>query len=108
MIVKLKSKNPSYPDLSEDQPYFVIGIEADDYRILNDAGKPYLYPPEIFEVLDSRQPPDWVTEFGDEGEQYSYPPPLNEAGFFEDFFEHKPEQMSIFWHIVNRKLSKAA
>ena len=108
MIVKLKSKNPSYPDLSEDQPYFVIGIEADDYRILNDAGKPYLYPPELFEVIDSQHPPDWVTEFGDEGEQYSYPAPLNEVGFFEDFFEQKPEQISIFWHIVNRKLSKAA
>ena len=108
MIVKLKSKNPSYPDLSEDQPYFVIGIEADDYRILNDAGKPYLYPPELFEVMDSRHPPDWVTEFGDEGEQYSYPVPLNEVGFFEDFFEQKHEQMSIFWHIVNQTLSKAA
>ena len=108
MIVKLKSKNPSYPDLSEDQPYFVIGIEADDYRILNDAGKPYLYPPELFEVMDSQYPLDWVTEFGDEGEQYSYPAPLNEVGFFEDFFEQKPEQISIFWHIVNRTLSKAA
>ena len=108
MIVKLKSKNPSYPDLSEDQPYFVIGIEADDYRILNDAGKPYLYPPELFEVMDSQYPLDWVTEFGDEGEQYSYPAQLNEVGFFEDFFEQKNEQTSIFWHIVNRKLSKAA
>lgn len=108
MIVKLKQKNPSYPDLSEDQPYFVIGIEADDYRILNDAGKPYLYPLELFEVIDSRHPPDWVTEFGEEGEQYSYPVPLNEVGFFEDFFEQKHEQTSIFWHIVNRMLSKAA
>ena len=79
MIVKLKSKNPGYPELSDDQPYFVIGIEADDYRILNDAGKPYLYPPEIFEVIDSRHPSDWVTEFGDDGERYSYPAPLNEA-----------------------------
>jgi hypothetical protein len=42
MIVKLKAKNPEYPDLTPDQPYFVIGIEADDYRILNDSGKPYL------------------------------------------------------------------
>jgi len=73
MIVKLKSNILGYPDLSEDQPYFVIGIEADDYRILNDDGKPYLYPPEVFEVIDSRHPPDWVTELGDDGEQYSYP-----------------------------------
>jgi len=32
MIVKLKTKDPDYPDLTPDQPYFVIGIEADDYR----------------------------------------------------------------------------
>ena len=37
MIVKLKEKNPDYPDLTPDQPYFVIGIEADDYRMLNDV-----------------------------------------------------------------------
>jgi hypothetical protein len=37
------------------------------------------YRVEIFEVIDSRHPPDWVTEFGDDGERYSYPAPLNEA-----------------------------
>lgn len=108
MIVKLKSKNLSYPDLSEDQPYFVIGIEADDFRILNDTGKPYLYSPELFEVVDAQQPTDWITEFGEDGEQYSYPPPLNEVGFFEDFFDHEQKQILVFWHIINRMLSKAA
>ena len=108
MIVKLKATTYNYSDLSEDQPYFVIGIEADDYRLLNDAGKPYLYPPEIFDVVNSSQPIDWVTEFGDDGEQYSYPAPLNEVGFFEDLFEQKQEKMSIFWHVVNQTLSKAA
>ncbi|MFO1424582.1 MAG: hypothetical protein U1F70_13230 [Candidatus Competibacteraceae bacterium] len=29
---------------------------------------------------------DWITEFGQDGEEYSYPPPLNKVGFFEDFF----------------------
>jgi hypothetical protein len=38
MIVKLKEEHPDYPDITADQPYFVIGIEADDYRILNDYG----------------------------------------------------------------------
>lgn len=108
MIIKLRTKHQGYPELSENQPYFVIGIEADDYRIMNDAGKPYLYPSGLFDVLDPRQPPDWVTEFGDDGEQYSYPEPLNEVGFFEDFFENKQERISIFWHVVNRALSKAA
>ena len=108
MIVKLKSPFPEYPDLSADQPYFVIGIEADDYRILNDAGKPYLYPPDVFEVVDASIPPDWVTDIGTDGERYAYPAPLNQAGFFEDVFDQKPEQTSVFWHVVNRTLAKAA
>ena len=108
MIVKLKSKSPSHPDLSEDQRYFVLGIEADDYRILNDLGKPYLYDSILFDVLDSTEPVDWTTEFGEDGERYSYPAPLNVPGFFEDFFDQKPTQVSLFWQVVNRTLSHAA
>jgi hypothetical protein len=108
MIVKLKEKNPDYPDLTPDQPYFVIGIEADDYRILNDSGKPYLYPAPLFEVIDPREPGIWITEYGEDGERYSYPPVLNEAGFFEDYFDGKDEALSKFWHDINKRLSEAA
>lgn len=108
MIVELKSKSHSYPDLSEDQEYFVLGIEADNYRILNDLGKPYLYDSILFDVLDSTEPVDWITEFGEDGERYSYPAPLNTPGFFEDFFDQKPPQVSVFWHVVNKTLSQAA
>lgn len=108
MIVKLKVASSDYPDLSEGQPYLVIGIEADDYRILNNAGKPYLYAPDIFDIIDSREPNDWVTEYGQDGERYSYPESLNAEGFFEDFFDRKREQISTFWQIVNRRLADAA
>jgi len=40
MIAKLKRKSARYPDLSVGHPYVVIGIEADDLRILNNAGRP--------------------------------------------------------------------
>ena len=105
MIVKLKQENGQYPDLSPDQPYYVIGIEADDYRILNDFGKPYLYPRDLFSLVDPREPKEWMTEFGEQGERYSYPPSMNEAGFFEDYFDGKKETVSLFWHIVNIQLS---
>jgi len=108
MIVKLKQSHPDYPDLTPDQPYFVIGIEADDYRLLNDHGKPYLYPPELFEIIDAREPAAWVTEYGDEGERYSYPPELKQAGFFEDYFEGKDQALATFWHVMNNRLSDAA
>jgi hypothetical protein len=108
MIVRLKEKNPEFADLTPDQPYFVIGIEANDFRILNDSGKPYLYPSDLFEIVDSHEPSIWVTEYGDEGERYSYPPELKEAGFFEDYFDGREDARSTFWHVVNKRLSEAA
>jgi hypothetical protein len=108
MIVKLKEYTPDYPDLTFDQPYFVIGIEADDFRILNDYGKPYLYPSHLFSVIDPQEPSSWITEYGDDGERYSYPPALRGVGFFEDYFDGKEEVISTFWHVINTQLSVAA
>ncbi len=96
MLVTLRRETPGYADLTPGQRYAVIGIEADDFRLLNDRGTPYLYPGQLFDVVDSHEPDDWVTEVGDDGERYAYPPPLNTCGFFEDFFDEKPEVVAIF------------
>ena len=82
----------------------MIGIEADHLRILNDAGRPYLYPPDLFSLSDPKEPADWVTEFGDDGERYSYPLPLNKSGFFEDSFDEKAKAVATFWRVVNQRL----
>jgi hypothetical protein len=108
MIVKLKKPNARYRDLTYDQLYDVIGIEADDFRILNDAGRPFLYPADLFSLVDAREPGDWVTEFGNDGERYSYPPPLNKTGFFEDFFDQKAKAVATFWRVVNHRLAAAS
>jgi len=105
MIVKLRNKNLSYPDLTPNQNYVVIGIEADDLRILNDQGRPYLYPGQLFDMVDPCKPDDWITEFGDDGERYAYPPLLNAPGFFEDFFDAKKETVATFWRIINQHLA---
>lgn len=108
MIVQLREQDSRYPDLTPDQPYLVLGIEADDLRILNDQGRPFLYPRDLFVVVDAREPSDWVNELGEDNERYAYPPPLNISGFFEDFFEGKPEAVATFWRVMNRRLSVAA
>lgn len=105
MIVKLKKKNTRYRDLTFGQPYVVIGIEADDLRILNDVGRPFLYPPDLFSLIDPKEPGDWITEFGDDGERYSYPLSLNKSGFFEDFFDEKAKAVTTFWRVVNQHLA---
>jgi hypothetical protein len=108
MIVELHASDSRFPDLTPGQPYVVLGIEADDFRILNDQGKPYLYPHDIFNVVDAREPEDWVSEVGEDNERYAYPPPLNDCGFFEDYFDGKPEAIATFWRVMNRRLSVAA
>ncbi len=108
MIVELQRKNSEYPDLSLNKPYFIIGIEADDYRLLNNDGKPYLYPSVLFKVINPEEPTDWISEYGEDGERYAYPAVLNSTGFFEDFFEHNPEATRLFWQEVNQRLAIAA
>lgn len=108
MIVELRIRDTRFPDLTPDQPYVVLGVEADDFRILNDQGRPYLYPADLFTVVDAREPDDWVSGLGDDRERYAYPPPLNDCGFFEDYFEGKPEAVATFWRVMNRRLSDAA
>jgi hypothetical protein len=105
MIVRLKRRNARYRDLSTRQPYVVIGIEADDLRMLNDAGRPCLYPSRLFAVVDRGEPTDWVSEFGTDGERYANPPLLNKPGFFEDFFDDKPKAVATFWRVINHRLS---
>jgi hypothetical protein len=108
VTVKLKKRNIEYHDLTPGQSYVVIGIEADDYRILNDHGRPYLYPHDLFEIELPYEPGDWVTEIGDDGERYSYPPALNAPGFFEDFFDGKKEAIALFWRVINQRLALAS
>ena len=107
MIVELREPNPDHPELSVGHPYHVIGIEADDLRLLNDHGQPVLYPADLFHVRDATEPADWITETGDDGERYAYPPALHAPGFFEDLFNGHPDAIQTFWNTINRTLTAA-
>ena len=105
MKVKFTPQNSNnYPDLTPGNIYRIIGIEADDYRLINDFGSPYLYPSDLFLLVDSEEPSDWLTEFGEEGERYTYPPELNQAGFFEDYFDDEPTAVRTFHRYQNKQL----
>ncbi len=88
--------------ISLGKVYTVIGIEADKYRILNDENDPTLYPPELFEIIDKNEPVNWITEYGEDGERYSYPPELNDVGFFEDYHNRDDRAINIFWNYINK------
>lgn len=83
--------------------YEVIGIEANAYRIIDDRNDPVLFDPELFEVVDGVRPDDWVEAWYD-GEEYAYPAPFNEPGFWEDYHEHEPMARLAFSRFLNRRL----
>ena len=93
--------------VKKSSPRFEIA-GYDDFRILNDAGRPFLYDASLFEVVDSKEPDDWVTEIGEDGERYAYPLSLNSVGFFEDFFDGKKDAVVTFWQVVNHQLAAAS
>jgi hypothetical protein len=111
-FIKKNFDGIEYRDLTLGNIYRVIGIEADDYRVINDEGQPYLYPPDLFTIVDPVEPKDWIIEFGEEGERYAYPPELGKVGFFEDYFDGDPKAIIIFRQYVQRltrsKIPKAA
>jgi prophage antirepressor-like protein len=70
--------------------------EAGDLRVLNDKGKPYLYPADLFAVIDPQRPSDSVTAFGADGEANSHPDSLSQPGFFKSFFDQNPREQMRF------------
>ena len=89
MLVRFKGNQKKFPDLTRGNIYRVIGIEADDYRLMNDHGRPYLYPPRAFETVDAKEPREWINFYGESGERYAYPSSLGKPGFWEDYFNDK-------------------
>lgn len=85
-----------HPHLSPECIYSVIGIEPDDYRIVNDINEPILYSKDMFDVVDPKYPETWIkSDYGD-GELYIEPRELSEIGFYEDYFEGVAEAVSTY------------
>lgn len=52
MTIKYIGKTISFA-LTHNKTYEVISIEKKWYRILDDTGEDYLYPPENFEIIEN-------------------------------------------------------
>ena len=51
MKVKYKGKT-SFLIATQGKVYNVLSIEKGWYRIVDDSGEDYLYPPEMFEIVE--------------------------------------------------------
>lgn len=92
--------------LEPNKIYNVIGIDDEDYRIINEIGEPILYPKALFDVIESSIPDSWVRQDYEDGEYYIDPPELSRPGFYEDFFDGNPEAIAKFQAFVMLLRSK--
>ena len=107
MRVRRKEDSRQTPvSLTKGKGYEVIGIEADDYRIVNDDGEPVLYSPRLFHVVDRSRPKDWVKAHGEGGELYAYPPETGAAGFFEDWHDGVASARRVFTRFLRKRRLK--
>ena len=74
-----------HPGISPLEEYFVLGISQEDFRIVDDQGEPFLYPKELFEVLDPSLPPGWQFEESPDGAYHLGPTKTLVRGLYEDF-----------------------
>lgn len=56
MRVKWKGKTENLI-LTNGKIYDVLSIEKDWYRVIDDSGEDYLYPPELFDIIDENPKP---------------------------------------------------
>lgn len=52
MKIRYTGKSISFT-LTHNKIYEVLSIEKDWYRIIDDTGEDYLYPPEKFEIIEN-------------------------------------------------------
>ena len=72
--------------LSAGAVYDVVGLDSENFRLIDDNDQPFLYPKALFEIVDPAIPDDWVTETQDD-EYYVDPPELAMPGFYEAYFD---------------------
>ena len=82
--------------LEPNKVYEVIGLSDEYFRIIDEMEEPILYPKYLFEVIDPMIPDWWVRREGEEGSYYIDPPEMCKRGFYENYFDHKPEAIEIF------------
>ncbi len=72
--------------ISPGETYFVIGLNQNELRVVDNDGEPVLYPKELFDVVDPTLPAGWQFLAYPDGEYYLEPVATSSPGFYEDLF----------------------
>jgi hypothetical protein len=81
--------------LSVGTVYDVVGLDSENFRVIDDSDQPFLYSKALFEIVDPSIPGDWITETRDDV-YYTDPPECAARGFYEDYFDGVASAVGAF------------
>jgi hypothetical protein len=102
MIIVALTRSNEFWSLTPGREYVVIGVDQASYRVVDDKGEPILFPREGFRVVDDAIPQDWIWDRQGDDEYYGGPESLQTPGFYEDYFDGKPEAIEQFTQYLQR------
>jgi hypothetical protein len=88
--------------LTPGAEYLVVGLCDEYFRVVDDLGDPMLYPRQLFEILDSTIPSDWVCDRDEDGYTYIDPPECARPGFYEDVADRRSAALATFARVLER------
>ena len=84
-FLELAKDGLEHPGLGPGAEYFVLEVDYESYRVVDNDGEAALYPKVLFEVLDRTVPAGWqLSEYAD-GVYYLEPRCTAKPGFYEDW-----------------------
>jgi hypothetical protein len=83
-------------NLSPGMVYYVVGIDDEYFRVIDNDGEPILYLKALFEIVDTYVPEDWTTRTYEDGEYFIGPAEFNKTGFYEDYFDGVADAVNEF------------
>lgn len=112
MKVRLDRKHPeakNYNEFVDGEVYLVVGVEGGHLRVVGEFQRPFLYPRDLFEVVDASIPGDWVVKSDRPGEETKGPEAFLEVGFYEDFFDGVQEvEEQVFSYLERLRAADAS
>ncbi len=93
----------NFSGLSFDKDYYVVVLQDDDYRIVNDDNKPVLYGKKFFDVVEYSHDNDWVFIDYGEGDYCRGPIEFLARGFIEDWHDGNERIRQLFDFVMKNR-----
>ena len=105
MVVEfVKSIGEKTSEFVVGRKYLLVGIDDDNYRVMTDGLKPFVYPRTCFAPPNLTPPAGWLRITYEGGEYESYDPDSGGKAVVMGMFDGDPDATAQFANYVAKKV----